>query len=225
MLLLNNVSKVYGEGPAQVVALKDITIRIDDGEFVAIMGPSGSGKSTLLNVVGGLDSISGGEVWLDDVRIDRLGERDFVRIRRNSIACVFQQYHLLPSLTAVENVLLPLAFHGSGKDDKNRAMALLDRVGLANRARHRPGQLSGGEQQRVAIARAMINGCSMILADEPTGNLDQKTGNQILALFEEINRDGYTVLMVTHSPDIACHAGREIHLEDGMIVSDTGLNQ
>jgi len=205
MLEVKNLSKTYGEGSAKVVALKDIHICVDNGEFVAITGPSGSGKSTLLNIIGGLDSISSGEVLLDGIRIDNLNENTLVDIRRRKIAYVFQQYHLIPSLTALENVLLPLTFYGSGNEDENRAIEILRKVGLEKRAKHKPSQLSGGEQQRVAIARALINNCQFVLADEPTGNLDQNTGMEILNLFKQMNDEGHTILMVTHSPDIVSH--------------------
>jgi ABC-type lipoprotein export system ATPase subunit len=185
---------------------------------VAITGPSGSGKSTLLNIIGGLDSISSGEVLLDGIRVDNLNENTLVDIRRKKIAYVFQQYHLIPSLTALENVLLPLSFYGSGKEDENRAIEILRKVGLEKRAKHNPSQLSGGEQQRVAIARALINNCQFVLADEPTGNLDQNTGMEILNLFQEVNKDGLTIIMVTHSSDIVSHADRIIALRDGEIV-------
>ncbi len=218
MLEVKNLSKTYGEGSAKVVALKDIHICVDDGEFVAITGPSGSGKSTLLNIIGGLDSISSGEVLLDGIRIDNLNENTLVDIRRRKIAYVFQQYHLIPSLTALENVLLPLTFYGSGKEDENRAIEILRKVGLEKRTKHKPSQLSGGEQQRVAIARALINNCQFVLADEPTGNLDQNTGTEILNLFQEVNKDGHTIIMVTHSSDIVSHANRIIALRDGEIV-------
>lgn len=218
MLEIKNVSKTYGEGSAQVVALKNIHIHVDEGEFVAITGPSGSGKSTLLNIVGGLDSISSGEVLLDGLRIDNLNENALVDIRRRKIAYVFQQYHLIPSLTALENVLLPLTFYKSVGEEEERAIAILGKVGLEKRTKHKPSQLSGGEQQRVAIARALINSCPFILADEPTGNLDQNTGMEILNLFQEVNKDGHTIIMVTHSSDIVSHANRIIALRDGEIV-------
>ena len=218
MLEVKNLSKTYGEGSAKVVALKDIHICVDNGEFVVITGPSGSGKSTLLNIIGGLDSISSGEVLLDGIRIDNLNENTLVDIRRRKIAYVFQQYHLIPSLTALENVLLPLTFYGSGNEDENRAIEILRKVGLEKRAKHKPSQLSGGEQQRVAIARALINNCQFVLADEPTGNLDQNTGMEILNLFQEVNKDGHTIIMVTHSSDIVSHANRIIALRDGEIV-------
>ena len=217
MLEIKSVSKTYGEGSAKVVALNNIHMRVDDGEFVAITGPSGSGKSTLLSIIGGLDSISSGEVLLDGIRIDNLNENALVDIRRRKVAYVFQQYHLIPSLTALENVLLPLTFYGSSKEDEERAEEILRKVGLEKRAKHKPSQLSGGEQQRVAIARALINNCPFILADEPTGNVDQKTGMEILNLFQQVNKDGHTIIMVTHSPDIVSHAKRIIALRDGEI--------
>jgi len=220
MLEIRDVSRTYGERSAKVVALKNVSMCVDDGDFVAITGPSGSGKSTLLNVIGGLDRVSSGEVLLDGIRISSLNENDLVDIRRRKVAYVFQQYHLIPSLTALENVLLPLTFCGSGKRDEKRAAEILEKVGLEKRVKHKPGQLSGGEQQRVAIARALVNSCSLILADEPTGNVDQKTGMEILNLFQQVNRDGHTIIMVTHSPDIARHAKRIVVLQDGEIVDE-----
>ena len=218
MLEIKNVSKTYGNGSSSVGALKDISVQVDDGDFVAITGPSGSGKSTLLSVIGGLEKISAGEVILDGQRIDNLNEKELVEIRRRKVAYVFQQYHLIPSLTALENVLLPLTFHGLADGSRKKAAAMLQEVGLEKRAKHKPGQLSGGEQQRVAIARALINGCSLILADEPTGNVDQKTGVEILKLFQKANEDGHTIIMVTHSPEIARQAKRIVTLRDGEIV-------
>jgi putative ABC transport system ATP-binding protein len=217
MLEIKNVSKIYGEGAAKVVALNNVSLQVDKGNFIAIMGPSGSGKSTLLNIIGGLDRISGGEVILNGKRIDNLDENALVDIRRGKIAYVFQQYHLLPSLTALENVLLPLIFCGASKEDR-KALDILKRVGLEKRAEHKPSELSGGEQQRVAIARALVNVPSFILADEPTGNMDQKTGMEILGLFDQLNREGHTIIMVTHDPEIARHAGEIIVLQDGQIV-------
>jgi len=217
MLEIKNISKIYGQGTAKVVALNNVSLRVNEGDFIAIMGPSGSGKSTLLNVIGGLDYPSSGEVMLDRKRIDNLNENDFVDIRRGEIAYVFQEYHLLPSLTALENVMLPLTFCGSEKGEE-KALELLKRVGLEVRAEHKPSQLSGGEQQRVAIARALVNSPSLILADEPTGNMDQKTGREILALFHQLNKDGRSIIMVTHDPEIAEHAKEIIVLQDGRIV-------
>ena len=218
MLEIKNVSKTYGQGTAKVVALSNVSFCVDEGAFIAIMGPSGSGKSTLLNVIGGLDYPSSGEVILDGKRIDNLDENDFVDIRRNKIAYVFQQYHLLPSLTALENVTLPLTFCGLGKGEE-KALEILKEVGLGGRTEHRPSQLSGGEQQRVAIARALVNSPSLVLADEPTGNMDQKTGKEILGLFQQLNKDGRSIIMVTHNPDIAQHAKEVIVLQDGRIIN------
>jgi putative ABC transport system ATP-binding protein len=217
MLEIKKVSKVYGEGTAKVVALDNVSLRVNQGDFIAVMGPSGSGKSTLLNIIGGLDRISSGEVILDAKRIDNLDENALVDIRRSKIAYVFQQYHLIPSLTALENVLLPLTFCGANNKDQ-KAVGILKRMGLEKRAEHKPSQLSGGEQQRVAIARALVNDPSLILADEPTGNMDRKTGKEILALFEELNKEGRSIVMVTHDPEIAGYAKEVVALQDGQIV-------
>ena len=217
MLEVKNVSKVYGEGTAKVVALDNVSLRVNEGEFIAIMGPSGSGKSTLLNIIGGLDHISSGEVILDGKRIDSLDENALVDVRRGKIAYVFQQYHLIPSLTALENVLLPLTFCGANNKNQ-KALDILKRVGLEKRAEHKPSQLSGGEQQRVAIARALVNDPSLVLADEPTGNMDRKTGKEILALFGQLNEEGRSIVMVTHDPEIAGHAKEIVVLQDGQIV-------
>ena len=220
MLEVRNVSKIYGEGASQVIALDKVTLILNEGDFVAVTGPSGSGKSTLLNVIGGLDHLTDGEVLLDGLRIDNISENSLVDVRRKKIAYVFQQYHLIPSLNALENVLLPLTFCGAMDDCADKGMQMLKRVGLAQRAKHKPSELSGGEQQRVAIARALVNNCSMILADEPTGNLDQKTGAGILNLFEELNDDGYAIMMVTHNPETARRAKRIVAMEDGRIVQE-----
>jgi len=217
MLEIKNIAKIYGEGPAKVVALNNVSLRVNEGDFMAIMGPSGSGKSTLLNIIGGLEYPSSGEVILDGERVDNLDENDFVDIRRGKIAYVFQEYHLLPSLTALENVMLPLTFCGAEKGEE-KALEILKRVGLGERAEHKPSQLSGGEQQRVAIARALVNSPSLILADEPTGNMDQKTGREILDLFHQLNKDGRSIIMVTHNPEIAKQAKEIIVLQDGQIV-------
>ena len=223
MLEIKNVSKTYGQGTAKVVALSNVSFCVNEGDFIAIMGPSGSGKSTLLNVIGGLDYPSSGEVILDGKRIDNLDENDFVDIRRNKIAYVFQQYHLLQSLTALENVMLPLTFCGLGEGEE-KGLEILKEVGLGRRTEHKPGQLSGGEQQRVAIARALVSSPSLILADEPTGNMDRKTGKGILDLFVQLNREGHSIIMVTHDPEIAKHAGQTIVLQDGQIVNSIDQN-
>ncbi len=224
MLEIRNVSKIYGQGTAKVIALSNVSFRVDEGDFIAIIGPSGSGKSTLLNVIGGLDYPSSGEVVLDGKRIDNLDENDFVDIRRNKIAYVFQQYHLLPSLTALENVMLPLAFCGLGKGEE-KGLEILREVGLGRRTEHKPSQLSGGEQQRVAIARALVSSPSLILADEPTGNMDQETGREILGLFQQLPRDGRSIIMVTHNPEIAKQAKKIIVLRDGQIVNGVGQEE
>ncbi|HIE17734.1 MAG TPA: ABC transporter ATP-binding protein [Dehalococcoidia bacterium] len=217
MLEVKNVSKVYGQETTKVVALDNVSLKVNSGDFIAVMGPSGSGKSTLLNIIGGLDRVSAGEVILGGKRIDNLDENALVEVRRGKIAYVFQQYHLLPSLTALENVLLPLTFCGiSNRTEK--AMDILKRVGLDKRARHKPNQLSGGEQQRVAIARALVNDPELILADEPTGNMDRRTGREILSLFDHLNEEGHTIVMVTHDPEIAKHAKEIVVLQDGKII-------
>ena len=216
MLEIKNISKIYGQGMAKIVALNNVSLRVNEGDFIAIMGPSGSGKSTLLNIIGGLEYPSSGEVILDGKRIDNLDEKDFVDIRRRKIAYVFQQYHLFPSLTALENVMLPLTFCGTEKGEE-KALETLKEVGLEGRAEHKPSQLSGGEQQRVAIARALVNSPLLLLADEPTGNMDQKMGSEILGLFYRLNKDGRSIVMVTHNPEIAGHAKEIIVLQDGQI--------
>ena len=216
MLKVKKVTKVYNQGKATVMALNNVSFQADKGDFIAITGPSGSGKSTLLNVVGGLDSLSNGEVLLDGERIDNLDENGLVNIRRRKISYVFQQYYLLPSLSAIENVLLPLTFSGV-KNQRKKALDLLKTVGLGKRAGHKPSQLSGGEQQRVAIARALVNDPLLTLADEPTGNVDQKTNNEILDLFCQLNKEGHTIIMVTHNPRAAERAKEIIILEDGQI--------
>jgi putative ABC transport system ATP-binding protein len=216
MLKVKKVTKIYNQGKATVMALNNVSFQADKGDFIAITGPSGSGKSTLLNVVGGLDSLSSGEVLLDGERIDNLDENGLVNIRRRKISYVFQQYYLLPSLSAIENVLLPLMFSGV-KNQRKKALDLLKTVGLGKRAGHKPSQLSGGEQQRVAIARALVNDPLLTLADEPTGNVDQKTNNEILDLFCQLNKEGHTIIMVTHNPRAAERAKEIIILEDGQI--------
>jgi putative ABC transport system ATP-binding protein len=217
MLEIKSVSKVFGQGTASVKALNNVSFNVNKGDYVAIMGQSGSGKSTLLNIIGGLDRLSSGEIILDGQRLDSLNEDALVDVRRGKISYVFQQYHLLPSLTALENVLLPLTFcRTNGKHHK--AMELLEKMGLAKRANHRPSQLSGGEQQRVAIARALVNDPLLTLADEPTGNMDQKTGKEILDLFDQLNKEGRSIIMVTHNREAAERAHKIIVLQDGQII-------
>ena len=218
---LNGLTKTYGMGETKVVALMQIDLEIQSGQFVSLMGPSGSGKSTLLNLIGGIDKPSAGSVAVDGKRIDGLGEQRLLELRREKVAYVFQEARLLPSLTALENVMLPSAFCGKlRKDCRDRALDLLDKVGLSSRASHMPHQLSGGEAQRVCIARALFNRPRLILADEPTGNLDHKTRIEIVSLFERLHDQGNAVVMVTHDPELADRAGRKVTLQDGRILSD-----
>jgi putative ABC transport system ATP-binding protein len=220
---LQEVSKIYPMGGLPVGALKKISIAIKNAEYIAIMGPSGSGKSTLLNILGGVDQPSEGSVYLGGVKIDSLPEKALLSVRRKTVSYIFQEARLLSSLTALENVTLPLAFYStkaSSFKPKDRAMALLEKVGLAKRAGHLPHQLSGGEAQRVSIARALMNDPLLVLADEPTGNLDSKTGEEIMDLFQNLNKEGLTIVMVTHDPQKASHAKRVIRLKDGEIVED-----
>jgi putative ABC transport system ATP-binding protein len=216
VLEIKNISKIYGSRENQVIALENVSLTLDKGDYVAIMGPSGSGKSTFLNVIGGLDDLTSGEVILEGERIDNMDEDELVRLRRGKISYVFQQYHLLTSLTALENVLLPLTFCDlAGK--RSKAKELLEGVGLGKRIHHKPTELSGGEQQRVAIARALVNDPLLTLADEPTGNMDQKNGQQILDLFDLLNKQGQTIIMVTHNPEAARRAKKIVVLKDGRI--------
>jgi len=217
MLEVKNVSKIYGNSAAKVVALNNVSFILENGSFLSIMGPSGSGKSTLLNIIGGLDRLSEGEVILGGKRIDNLSENNLVSVRRGEVAYIFQQYYLIPSLTAIENVILPLTFCGRIKS-REQAHGILQKVGLATRANHKPSELSGGEQQRVAIARALVNKPSLILADEPTGNMDQITGKHILDLFDELNKEGNTIIIVTHDHEVAKRTKNTILLEDGQII-------
>jgi putative ABC transport system ATP-binding protein len=209
----------YEMGNAVVDALRDVDLTLERGEFVALVGPSGSGKSTLLNLIGGLDRPTGGEVWIDGVELGASDERTLTRHRREHVGFVFQTFNLLPRLTAEENVALPLMFSGvPEKERRQRARVQLERVGLGPRLAHRPTQLSGGEQQRVAIARAMVGEPFLILADEPTGNLDTATGAEIMGLLKELNQErGVTVLVVTHDPEVAAFAERTIRLRDGRV--------
>ena len=219
LIQLQNVVKTYDSGENAVQALKGIDLEIGRGEFVSIIGPSGSGKSTLMHILGCLDSPSGGRYWLDGEDVASMTGRELARIRNKKLGFVFQTFNLLPRATVWKNVELPLLYAGADSDERReRAMQALERVGLANRAKHRPGQLSGGQRQRVAIARALVNKPSMILADEPTGNLDQKTGSDIIKLFEEVSDAGQTVILVTHDPAIAARTGRRVKIVDGLIV-------
>ena len=213
------LSRDYAMNGRPVHALRGVSLTVETGEYVAIAGPSGSGKSTLLHILGGIDPPSSGAVTLEGRRLDRLSDRELTRLRLTRIGFVFQRFHLLPVLTAIENVELPMAEAGVGRRERrDRARELLDYVGLGDRGGHRATQLSGGEMQRVAIARALANRPALLLADEPTGELDQETGEEILALFRRINRDGATLVVVTHDERLAAEASRVIHMQDGRIV-------
>ena len=220
MIQLENVSREYGDGKV-VYALDHVSLRIERGERVAVMGPSGSGKSTLLNLVCGLDEPTTGEVRIDGQNIASLNDDARTRLRREKIGMVFQTFNLLPTLTAQENVALPLRLSGISKKEADaRAAAMLGKVGLGHRTTHRPDQMSGGERQRIAIARALIFQPPVLLADEPTGNLDSKTGEEILALLDDLHREfNTTILMVTHNEEAASHCDRVIRLRDGKVVS------
>ncbi len=218
----HEIAKTYVMGEEKVHALKSVTIQIQRGEYVAFMGPSGSGKSTLMNIVGCLDTPTRGKYILSGQDVSDMSENELAQTRNKEIGFVFQTFNLLPRNSALENVALPLIYAGYGKAARTeKAMETLISVGLGDRAKHRPNELSGGQRQRVAIARALVNNPSIILADEPTGNLDTKTSYEIMGLFEELHRKGNTIIMVTHEEDIAKHAHRIIRLRDGLIETDT----
>jgi putative ABC transport system ATP-binding protein len=213
--------KTYVMGSEEIHALKGVSIEIDRGEYVAIMGPSGSGKSTLMNLIGCLDTPSKGSYLLNEKQVSQMNDNELARIRNEEIGFVFQTFNLLPRATALQNVELPLVYAGvSGSDRHQRAKSALDKVELTSRMSHRPNELSGGQRQRVAIARALVNNPSILLADEPTGNLDSKTGNEIMALFARLHQAGNTIVLVTHEADIAAYAHRTIHIRDGQVEKD-----
>ena len=222
ILELNHIYKDYVQGSMVVPVLKDVTLHVEEGEYVAIMGPSGSGKSTLMNIVGCLDLPTKGEYKLDGVDVLLQKENELADIRLNKIGFVFQTFQLLPRQTALGNVALPLIYAGISKKERNRLAAeALDRVGLSDRLSFVPNQLSGGQKQRVAIARAMVNKPKILLADEPTGALDSKSGKQVMELFAKLNEEGVTVIMITHDGEIARHAGRTVDIFDGEISERT----
>ena len=216
---LEGITKTFGKGPAAFRALRGVDLTIARGEFVALVGPSGSGKSTVLNLVGGLDRPTSGQVWINGTELSASDERTLTQHRRRHVGFVFQSFNLLPRLTAEENVALPLMFSDvSERERRARARALLERVGLEHRLEHRPTQLSGGEQQRVAIARALVGQPALLLADEPTGNLDTTTGAEIMALLKKLNQEGgLTLLVVTHDAEVAAFADRVVELRDGQV--------
>ena len=221
LILTKDLSRVYRMGSETIHALRSVSIAINKGEYVAFMGPSGSGKSTLMNIIGCLDTPSGGTYILNDKDVSNMTDNELAEVRNKEIGFVFQTFNLLPRSSALENVALPLIYAGYGKSARNeKAMHVLESVGLADRAKHKPNELSGGQRQRVAIARALVNDPSIILADEPTGNLDTKTSYEIMDLFENLYVKGNTIIMVTHEEDIAKYAHRIVRLRDGLVESD-----
>ena len=221
VIRVRDLERRYDMGGETVHALRGVTVDIRRNEYVAIMGPSGSGKSTMMNVLGCLDTPDGGEYWLNGQEVSRLSDDALARVRNKEIGFVFQTFNLLPRASALHNVELPLVYAGlKSRERRDAAVEALERVGLGNRMHHRPNELSGGQRQRVAIARALVNRPSILLADEPTGNLDSTTSEEIMAVFSELHRLGQTVIMVTHEPDIAAFAERVIVLRDGRVESD-----
>jgi len=221
MINISHISKIYQMETVETVALKDVSFEIKKGEFVAIMGPSGSGKSTLMHILGALDSPTSGKYVLDGEDISQLKDDDLADIRNKKIGFIFQAYNLLPRTSTLKNVILPMTYAGIPKEERiRRAMKYIKLVGLEDRLDHAPNQLSGGQQQRVAIARALAMQPSILLADEPTGNLATAQSEEIIAIFQQLNKDGHTVILITHEPDIASHAKRIITLRDGKIFSD-----
>ncbi len=221
IISMKNLGKVYKNGSIEVEALKHVSIDIEKEEFVAIMGPSGSGKSTLMNIIGCLDKSTLGEYWLDGINISTMNEVELARIRNLKIGFVFQSFNLLPRITALQNVELPMIYAGiSSKERRKKAISALERVGLAERMHHKPNEMSGGQKQRVAIARALVNSPALILADEPTGNLDSTSSEEIMSVFQDLNKEGVTIVLVTHEPDIGEHTKRILRFRDGLIKSD-----
>ncbi|HRG58567.1 MAG TPA: ABC transporter ATP-binding protein [Bacteroidia bacterium] len=221
IITLKNIVRSFSIGAEEVKALRGVNLNINKNEYVALMGPSGSGKSTLMNLLGCLDTPTSGQYILNGTDVSVLDDNALAQIRNKEIGFIFQTFNLLPKSTALDNVILPLIYAGMGKEERQaRALKTLEDVGLANRVKHKPNELSGGQRQRVAVARALVNNPAIILADEPTGNLDSKTSVEIMGLFEEIHKKGNTIIVVTHEEDIARHAHRIIRLKDGIIESD-----
>jgi len=221
MIELKNIYKIYEMAGETLTALEDVSLSINQRDFTSIMGPSGSGKSTLMNVVGLLDSFDRGEYILNGQNISEYSEKELAGIRNKEIGFVFQSFNLMPRMSVLENVMLPLVYAGvSFSDRKERAMEALEKVGLGNRVNHRPNEISGGQKQRVAIARSIVNKPAVVLADEPTGNLDSTTAEEIIRIFQELNRDGATIIMVTHEREVAEYTKKIVHLRDGKLMDE-----
>lgn len=221
MIHVEEISKIYDTGVIKVTALNKVSFHVSEGEYVSIMGASGSGKTTLLHILGCLDKANSGLYTLDGVNVSKLKDKDFATIRNQKIGFVFQAFNLLPKLNILENVELPMLYGGvKAKERRERALAALEKVGLGDRVRHKPNEISGGQKQRVAIARALVNNPAIILADEPTGNLDSKSSIEIMEIFKDLNKEGATIVMVTHEDEIAAHTKRRVVFRDGTIIQD-----
>lgn len=226
MIQIEKMNKVYKNGKLELQALFDVDLKVEPGEFVSIMGASGSGKTTFLSILGCLDQATEGTYILDGVNVSQMRDKDFSRLRNEKIGFVFQAFNLLPKLTILENVEVPLMYGGvKPKERRKRALEALEKVGLGNRVKHKPNEISGGQKQRVAIARALVNRPAILFADEPTGNLDSKSSTEIMKIFQDLNEEGSTIVMVTHEPEIAAYTKRKVVFKDGYIIKDEQLNQ